>query len=116
VKISTRNHGDIVVLDLAGKLVLGSGDVSLRGAMLDLLEDGARKLLINLESVKTIDSSGLGELIRCQSTAARHGATIKLLNVNLKVYQLLTMSRLIGVFEIFDDEAKAVVSFSEDSD
>lgn len=116
MKITTRYHDDIPVLDLDGKLVLGTGDVPLRGAVLDLLEEGHRRFLINLDKVKAMDSSGLGELIRCQTSAARREATIKLVNVNLKVYRLLTMSRLIGVFEIFDDEAKAVASFSIEDD
>lgn len=112
MKIDTRRTGDVTVLDLSGKLTIGEGDVRLRGELLDQLEEGRRKLLINLQQVKTIDSSGLGELIRCKATAAKHGAQVKLINVNLGVYKLLTMSQLIGIFEMFDDEEKAIASFA----
>ena len=112
MKISTRRVGDVTVLDLSGKLTIGEGDVQLRGELLDQLEEGSRKLLINLKQVKTIDSSGLGEMIRCKATAAQHGAQVKLVGMNLGVYKLLTMSQLIGVFEMFDDEEKAVASFA----
>ncbi len=113
MKISTRYQGDVTVLDLEGRITIGEGDVQLRGAVLDALDDGREKLLLNLDNVKAMDSSGLGELIRCKTTCARRDAEIKLLNVNLKVYKLLTMSQLIGVFEMFDDEDKAISSFAE---
>ncbi len=112
MKIDTRRIGDVTILDLNGKLTIGEGDVRLRGELLDQLEVGHNKLLVNLNLVKTIDSSGLGELIRCKATAAQHAAQLKLINVNLGIYKLLTMSQLIGVFEMFDDEEKAIASFS----
>jgi anti-sigma B factor antagonist len=112
MEISTRQVKDVAILDLDGKLTIGTGDVALRGAMLSEMNDGHKKILINLEKVAAIDSSGLGELIRCRATAAGHDAEIKLLHVNLKARKLLTMARLVGVFEMFDDEAMAVDSFN----
>jgi anti-sigma B factor antagonist len=112
MEITTRQVGDVTILDLEGKLTIGTGDVALRGAMLSEINDGHKKILINLENVKSIDSSGLGELIRCRATAANNEAEIKLLHVNLKARKLLTMARLVGVFEMFDDEEMAVSSFA----
>ena len=83
------------------------------GALVEELEGGSKNVLINLQDAKTIDSSGLGELIRCKVTATSHEAEVKLLNVNLKARKLLTMAQLVGVFEMFDDEELAVASFSE---
>ncbi len=111
MEITNRQVEDVAILDLSGKLTIGTGDVALRGAMLSEINDGKKKILINLKDVKTIDSSGLGELIRCRATAAGNEAEIKLLHVNLKARKLLTMARLVGVFEMFDDEAMAVSSF-----
>jgi len=112
MQISKRQVEDVAILDLDGKLTIGTGDVALRGAMLGEIDDGIKKVLINLKNVSTIDSSGLGELIRCRATAASNEAEVKLLNVNLKARKLLTMARLVGVFDMFDDEAMAVASFS----
>jgi anti-sigma B factor antagonist len=111
MEITKRQVGDVAILDLNGKLTIGTGDVALRGAMLSEINDGHTKILINLQNVKVIDSSGLGELIRCRATAAGNEAEIKLLHVNLKARKLLTMAQLVGVFEMFDDEALAVGSF-----
>ena len=102
----------MAIFDLDGKLTIGTGDVVLRDTLLEEIEGGGRKILINLQDVKTIDSSGLGELIRCKVTSSSHGAEVKLLNVNLKARKLLTMAQLVGVFEMFDDEGMAVRSFA----
>lgn len=112
MEIKKRQVGDVSILDLAGKLTIGAGDVALRGAMLDEIGDGHKKIIINLDDVKVIDSSGLGELIRCKATAASNEAEIKLLHVNLKARKLLTMAHLVGVFEMFDDEEIAIASFA----
>ncbi|MFV2073740.1 MAG: STAS domain-containing protein [Thermoanaerobaculales bacterium] len=111
MEISRRKSGDVSILDLSGKLNIGRGDVVLRDALVEELEGGGGNVLINLQDVKTIDSSGLGELIRCKVTATSQGADVKLLNVNLKARKLLTMAQLVGVFEMFDDETMAVASF-----
>jgi len=110
--INRRQVGDVVILDLDGKLTIGKGDVVLRGAFVDELDVGERKLVVNLDKVKVIDSSGLGELIRCKVTASEKQADVKLLHVNLKARKLITMAQLVGVFEMFDDEKMAVDSFS----
>jgi anti-sigma B factor antagonist len=112
MEITKREVSGVTILDLSGKLTIGRGDVKLRESLVGALEGGARKLLINIDGVKTIDSSGLGELIRCKVTAASEEAEVKLLHVNLKARKLLTMASLVGVFEMFDDEEMAVESFA----
>jgi anti-sigma B factor antagonist len=112
MELSERKVGDVTIFDLNGKLTIGRGDVVLREALLEEFEGGGKNVLVNLHDVKTIDSSGLGELIRCKVTATSNDAQVKLLNVNLQARKLLTMSQLVGVFEMFDDEEMAVASFS----
>jgi len=111
MELTKRKVGDVTIFDLDGKLTIGRGDVILRDALLAELESGGKSVLINLQDAKTIDSSGLGELIRCKVTSTSHDAEVKLLNVNLKARKLLTMAQLVGVFEMFDDEELAVASF-----
>ena len=113
MEITKRNVGDVAILDLNGKLTIGKGDVVLRDTLVEEFESGGKQVLINLDSVGTIDSSGLGELIRSKVTATASNAEVKLLHVNIKARKLLTMAQLMGVFEMFDDEALAVASFSE---
>ncbi len=112
MEITKRTIGDVTILDLDGKLTIGKGDVVLRDALLEELNKGNKNVVINLDKVTTIDSSGLGELIRCKVTATSSEAAVKLLHVNIKARKLLTMAQLVGVFEMFDDEALAVESFS----
>ncbi len=112
MEIIKRTVGDVTILDLNGKLTIGKGDVVLRDALVEELNKGGKSVLINLDAVTTIDSSGLGELIRCKVTATSSQAAVKLLHVNIKARKLLTMAQLVGVFEMFDDEALAVQSFS----
>jgi anti-sigma B factor antagonist len=108
MEVTRKEVGDVVILDLDGKLTIGKGDVVLRGAFVDELDVGQRKLVVNLDKVKVIDSSGLGELIRCKVTASEKEADVKLLHVNLKARKLITMAQLVGVFEMFDDEEMAI--------
>lgn len=112
MEITKRTVGDVTILDLDGKLTIGKGDVVLRDALLEEMNNGVKNVIINLDKVTTIDSSGLGELIRCKVTATSSDAAVKLLHVNIKARKLLTMAQLVGVFEMFDDEALAVESFS----
>jgi anti-sigma B factor antagonist len=111
MKITTRTKEGITILDLDGKLVIGDGDVMLRSQVRDTLDRGARKLLVNLQGVITIDSSGVGELVSAQNAATNAGATLKLLHVEAQVEQVLEMTRLTSAFETFDDEIDAIASF-----
>ncbi len=113
MNITTRRDREegVTIVDLEGKLTIGEGDVQLREEIKDLLEDGVKKILINLKGVKMMDSSGLGELVRTRASAQAAEATIKLLHVEDKVQEVLEMTRLIGVFETYDDEIDGIASF-----
>ncbi len=113
MEINTREDEGVVILDLNGKLVIGDGDVKLREEVKDHLESGSKKIILNLKGVKTMDSSGLGELIRCKASASNAGATIVLLHVEDKVQEVLEMTRLIGVFENFNEETDALAFFRQ---
>ena len=111
MNIAVRKEEGVVILELVGKLVIGDGDVKLRDEVRDQLDRGETKLLLNLKGVKTMDSSGLGELIRTKASANAAGATIKLVHVEDKVEEVLEMTRLIGVFDTFNDEIDAIASY-----
>ena len=111
MKMQRKREEDVTILRLEGRLTIGEGDVQLRDEVKDLLEDGIEKILLDLKGVRMMDSSGLGELIRCKATATQRGSQIKLLHVEDKVEEILEMTRLIGVFETFDDEIDAIASF-----
>ncbi len=115
MKIKTHRDraDDVTIVELEGKLTIGEGDVQLREEIKDLLDDGIKQILINLKGVKMMDSSGLGELVRTRASATNAGATIKLLHVEDKVAEVLEMTRLIGVFETYDDEIDAIASFRD---
>lgn len=111
MKITTRKDEGVTVLEPVGKLVIGDGDVELREQIRDALDHGATKILLDLQGIKVMDSSGLGELIRCKATCDTRGVAIKLLHVEDKVRDVLEMTRLIGIFETFNDEIDAIASF-----
>ena len=109
--IASRELDGVTVLDLSGRITLGEGSVQLRDAIRDLIAKGQRSILLDLGEVSYIDSSGLGELVSAYTTAKNQGATLKLLKLTKKVHDLLQLTKLYTVFEIFDDEASAIASF-----
>lgn len=111
MRIHREKEEGVVILRLTGKLTIGEGDVKLREDLRDVLDAGEKKILLDLKHVKMMDSSGLGELISCKASANRVGAVIKLVHVEDKVQEVLDMTRLIGVFDNFNDEIDAVASF-----
>jgi len=110
--ITERRHDDVVILDIEGKILLGEGDVQLREAIRRLLQSGVRKILLNLANVPYMDSAGLGELVRAYTTVRREGGELKLLNLTARIQDLLTITKLISVFESFDSEEEALKSFA----
>ncbi len=110
--ITERRRDDVVILDIDGKILLGEGDVQLREAIRRLLQSGARKILLNLANVPYMDSAGLGELVRAYTTVRREGGELKLLNLTARIQDLLTITKLISVFESFDSEDAALKSFT----
>jgi len=112
MKISTRKTASVIVIDVDGKMVLGEGDVEIKKTVDQLLEKGNKKFLLNLAKVPYIDSSGLGEIIRCFTTLRKAGGQFKLLSPNQRILDLLTITKLLDVFDIYDSESTAVASFS----
>jgi anti-sigma B factor antagonist len=110
--IKERVVEGVSVLDLSGKIVLGEGDLQVKDRIKDLLADGQRKVLLNLGDVSYIDSAGLGALISCYTTAKREGGQMKLVNLTKRVQDLLTITKLITVFETYDSEKEALESFA----
>src|ERR1700760_156245 len=111
MKVSTRQLDGVTILDLSGRITLGEGSVQLRDAIRDLISKGSKSILLNLGDVNYIDSSGLGELVSAFTTAKNQGATLKLLNLTKKVKDVLQLTKLYTVFDIYDDEASAIASF-----
>jgi anti-sigma B factor antagonist len=110
--IKERVVGGVSILDLSGKIVLGEGDVQVKERIKDLLGDGQRRILLNLAEVNYIDSAGLGTLIGSYTTAKRDGGSLKLVNLTKRIQDLLAITKLITVFETFDNEAEALASFN----
>lgn len=112
LKTSTRQVGTATVIDLSGRIVLGEGSSLLRETVKDLASRGQKKLLLNLADVSYIDSSGLGALVASFTTIKGQDGQIKLLNLTSKVHDLLQITKLLTVFDVFTDEATALKSFS----
>ncbi len=111
MQITTRQRDGVTIIDLKGKITIGSGDVELKNAVVQAVNDGAAKILINLSDVTTIDSSGVGELVSSYITSKNRGAQLKLVNLPAKVQDVLTVTQLITVFDVYDTEDEAVRSF-----
>ena len=112
VKMSNRQVGDVTVVDATGRITLGEGASIFRDMIRDLAAKGNKKILVNLGDVSYIDSSGIGEMVSSFTTVTNHGGQLKLLGLNKRVKDLLQITKLYTVFEVFDDEASAVRSFA----
>ena len=112
VKMSSRQVGDVTVVDANGRITLGEGASVFRDVIRDLAAKGNKKILVNLADVSYIDSSGIGEMVSSFTTVTNHGGQLKLLSLTKRVKDLLQITKLYTVFEVFDDEATAVRSFS----
>ena len=111
MQTNTRQIGEIVVLDISGRITLGEGNVMLREIVRELAEKGSKRIVLNLGEVHYVDSSGLGELVKTHTTIRNKGGELKLANLNKRVDDLLHMTRLSAVFDIQKDEATAIKSF-----
>lgn len=112
MQIEQRSAGDVIVLDLKGKMTLGEGDELLKDKINSLLQQGHRKVILNLEDVPYIDSAGLGEIVRTYTTISRQGGSLKLLNLTKRITDLLSITKLLTVFDTYESETDAVRSFS----
>jgi anti-sigma B factor antagonist len=111
MQIEERIVGDVTILDLKGKMTLGEGDELLKDKINSLIHQNQKNLLLNLEGVPYIDSAGLGEIVRTYTTVSRQGGALKLVNLTKRITDLLSITKLLTVFETFDLEKDAVASF-----
>jgi anti-sigma B factor antagonist len=111
LNIRERQAGDVTVLDMDGRITIGDGSISLRSAVRRLLEEGKKKILLNLEGVGYIDSSGIGELVSSYTAINKEGGQLRLLKLTQKLQDLLTITKLLTVFDAYDDEAEALSNF-----
>ena len=111
MEIAERVVNDVTILDLKGKMTLGEGDELLKDKINSLLSQGRKKLLLNLEGVPYIDSAGLGEVVRTYTTVSRQGGSLKLLNLTKRIEDLLSITKLLTVFETYESESEAVASY-----
>jgi anti-sigma B factor antagonist len=109
--LSERSIGNVVILDVEGNIQLADGAELLRDKVRSLLQEGHRALLINLAGVAYIDSAGLGELVQGYATTVKQGGSLKLVHATKRLHDLLVITKLSNVFDLFDDEATAVSSF-----
>jgi len=113
VKLTTRQVGDVTVIDATGRITLGEGASHFRDTIRDLATKGDKKLLVNLSDVSYIDSSGIGELVTAFTTVKKTGGDLKLLNLTKKVHDLLQLTKLFTVFDVYTDENVVIRSFQQ---
>ena len=111
VKLTTRQIGDVSVVDVAGRITLGEGSSALRDSLREMVGKGQKKILLNLGEVSYIDSSGIGELVSAFTTVTNGGGQLKLLNLTKRVKDLLQITKLYTVFDVHDSEVNAIRSF-----
>ena len=111
LNISERQVGDVTVLDMDGKITIGEGSVALRTAIRRLLEEGKKKILLNLAKVGYIDSSGIGELVSSYTAINKEAGELKLLNLTQKLQDLLTITKLLTVFDVYESDEEALASY-----
>jgi anti-sigma B factor antagonist len=113
MQIAERDSGSVTILDLAGKVTLGDGDALLKDKLHSLLHQGKKDVLLNLAQVSYVDSAGLGAIVSAYTTMTREGGNLKLSNVTKKLQDLLSITKLLTVFETFDNEDEAVRSYKK---
>ena len=114
MKLSTRQVDGVTIVDCSGRITLGEGSVMMRDTVRDLLAKGNKKIILNLGEVNYIDSSGIGELVSAFTSAKKQGGELKLLNLTKRIHDLLQITKLYTVFDVQEDEALAVKSFSKE--
>ncbi len=113
MKIDERAVDGVTILDLQGKMLIGEGDELLREKINQLVENGTERIVLNLAEVPYVDSAGLGEIVRCYTTVSRKNGKLKLLHLTKRIHDLLSITKLLTVFETYDTEEEAVKSFTK---
>ncbi len=111
MKIEMRTVGDVRILDCSGKITLGEGTMAIRNTVRDIVNKGDKKIVLNLGDINYIDSSGIGELVSTYTTVTNSGGQLKLLNLTKKIRELLAITKLLTVFDVYDDEKTILGSF-----
>ena len=111
MEIEQRPSGDVMILDLRGKLTIGSGDELLKDKIHSLIQQGHRNLLLNLAAVPYVDSAGLGAIVSSYTTVSREGGSLKLVGLTSRIEDLLAITKLLTVFDTYESESDAVASF-----
>ena len=111
MKIEKRKKGDVVILDLKGKILIGDGIDVLRDSINSTVSEKETRVLLNFSEVPYLDSTGLGEVVRSYTSIKKAGGTVKIVNLTNKVKDLLSVTKLLTVFDTFEDEDKAIASF-----
>ena len=111
MQIDERKVGNVTILDLKGKLTLGDGDELLRSKINALVQAGVKRVVLNLGEVPYIDSAGLGEVVKSYTTLKKNDGMLKLLNLTKRIQDLLSITKLLTVFDTYENEADAVTSF-----
>ena len=111
MQIAERESGAVTVLDLSGKITMGEDGNLLKDKLQSLLHQGKKNILFNLAQVSYVDSAGLGAIVMAYTTVTREGGALKLLNVTKKLQDLLSITKLLTVFETFDSEGEAIRSY-----
>jgi anti-sigma B factor antagonist len=112
MQIEERVVNDVTILDLKGKITLGEGDEALKDKINSLMHQNRKRILLNLADVPYIDSAGLGEIVRTYTTVSRQGGQLKLVNLTKRITDLLSITKLLTVFETFESEPEALKSYS----
>jgi len=112
MEIAKRTVDDIQILDCKGKITLGEGTMTVRNTVRDIITENGKKIILNLGDVNYIDSSGIGELVSTYTTVTNAGGQLKLLNLTKKIHELLQITKLLTVFQVFEDEKAALASFN----
>jgi len=111
LEVTERQAGDVTILDLSGAVRMGQGSIALRESIRRLVDGDKKKILLNLAGVNYVDSSGIGELIANYTTLSKVGGQLKLLNLTDRIQNLLVITKLLTVFDVYEDEAEALNSF-----
>lgn len=111
MKIEERAVDGVTILDLHGKMLIGEGDEQLREKINSLVDNGTQKIVLNLAEVPYVDSAGLGEIVRCYTTVSRKNGDLKLLNLTKRIHDLLSITKLLTVFETYESEDEVLASF-----
>ena len=112
MKSQIRDINDVRLIEISGKITIGSGDVKIRELITSSLDDGKSKILLDLSGVTAIDSSGIGEMVACYTTVTKRGGQLKLLKLSPKINDILQVTQLITVFDVYDTEDEAISSFT----